>query len=69
MKIRIIYASFIVLLAACNNSSTTTTTEEATPNQTGVQNVNGNMPDTNNSVNQNGTVPIDSSRVKDTMKR
>jgi hypothetical protein len=69
MKNRFIYIGIIVLLAACNNSSTTTTTDDATPNQTGVQNVNGNMPDTSNSININATEHQDSSRVKDSVKR
>jgi len=61
--------TFLILLAvasmqACNNSSETT---DAAPS-TNAENVNGAVPDSNNSTNRNQPLPIDSSRVKDTSR-
>jgi len=53
-------------LAACNNS--TDTDKAASPNPASVENVNGNVPDSSNTMTLNQSLPIDSSRVKDSLK-
>ena len=54
----------IIGMAACNSESETKT-EESAPNVPAIQNVNGNIPDTTNTINLNGPTSIDSSRIKD----
>jgi len=55
---------------ACNNSSNTTTSADSasTPSNTGSENVNGNVPDTNSGMTLNQSLPVDSSRLKDSLK-
>ena len=64
---------FIVLcnfFFACNNSSDSSTSKDSTTtNQTNVENVNGNVPDTTSGTNLNHPLPVDSSRVKDSAKK
>jgi hypothetical protein len=62
----------IALLASCSNGSekpTTTTTNEASPN-TPVENVNGNVPDTINSISPDNRdkTKVDSSYIDSTKK-
>ncbi len=64
MKKLLSFGGVLMVLIACNNS---TANSEPTPSPTNVQNVNGNVPDTANSVNLNANQPIDSSKVKDSM--
>lgn len=57
--------SFIL---ACNNSadtSTTSTDSGTTPSTTNVENVNGNVPDSNSGMTLNQSLPVDSSNLKD----
>jgi hypothetical protein len=65
--------SFIVLcnfIFACNNSSDSSTSKDSTTtNQTNVENVNGNVPDSTSGINLNHSLPIDSSRMKDSLKK
>jgi hypothetical protein len=56
----------LALLQACNNSSEAAQTE--VPNPANVENVNGNIPDSTNSINLNQGLPVDSSKVKDSLK-
>jgi len=65
-------AGMIALLASCSNGSdtpTTTTTNEASPN-TPVENVNGNVPDTTNSISPGNRdkTRVDSSYIDSTKK-
>lgn len=60
------------LLPACNNSSNTTTTSidsTTAPNTTNIENVNGNVPDTTSGMTLNQPLPVDSSKVKDSINR
>jgi hypothetical protein len=65
--------SIIVLcnfIFACNNSSDSSTSKDSTTtNQTNVENVNGNVPDSTSGINLNHSLPIDSSRMKDSLKK
>jgi hypothetical protein len=56
----------VALLEACNNSSETD--KAASPNPSNVENVNGNIPDSTNSINLNQSLPVDSSKLKDSSK-
>ena len=61
----------ISLLTACNNSSDNTTSADSAtaPATTNVGNVNGNVPDTTSGMTLNQSLPVDSSRLKDSLKR
>ena len=61
----------ISLLIACNNNGDTTTSADSAtaPANTNVGNVNGNVPDTTSGMTLNQTLPVDSSRLKDSSKR
>ncbi|HJW16771.1 MAG TPA: hypothetical protein VJ499_06615 [Flavisolibacter sp.] len=67
-----LFLGMVALLASCSNGSEapkTTTTNEASPN-TPVENVNGNVPDTINSISPDtrDKTKIDSSYVDSTKK-
>ncbi len=49
---------------ACNDSEPA---GPQAPNQPGIQNVNGNIPDTSGSINLGGNQSIDSTRLKDSL--
>lgn len=52
---KILFGFLVLALAACNNSSESTTTTDTTVNNTsGVENVNGNLPDTTNTITIDG---------------
>jgi hypothetical protein len=56
---------------ACNNSadtSTTSTDSGTAPSRTNVENVNGNVPDSNSGMTLNQSLPVDSSKLKDSGK-
>ena len=62
---RLLSLAGLILLVSCGNGDSdkgTTTTDPAAP---AIQNVNGNQPDTSNSIRLNGVQPTDSSGVKD----
>ena len=61
----------VSFLTACNNSSDTTTSADSAtaPANTNVGNVNGNVPDTTSGMTLNQSLPVDSSRLKDSLKR
>ena len=48
---KIISFIFIVSIIGCHSSDTTTSGESKNNNEAGVQNVNGNLPDTTNAIN------------------
>jgi hypothetical protein len=59
------------LIVACNNSadtSTTSTDSGTAPNSTNVENVNGNIPDSASGMTLNQSLPVDSSKLKDSGK-
>jgi hypothetical protein len=58
------------LVLACNSNSSSTPSGDSTTgtNATGVENVNGNVPDTTSGMQLNKSLPIDSSRVKDSSR-
>ena len=66
MKNLFVFFLMAVLFSACTNDSTPAK-DEATPNTTNVQNVNGNVPDTSGGVNMNTQLPVDS--VNDSTRR
>jgi hypothetical protein len=60
----------LTIFMACNSGEETEATDKAAPNSPAVQNVNGNIPDSGNSINLNNPLPVDSSRVKaDSLKK
>jgi hypothetical protein len=66
---QILICAAAVFLFACSNQSKTPDTNES-PGAPNVQNVNGNVPDTSNSVDLSGSgKPVDSSYAKDSMRR
>jgi hypothetical protein len=70
MKKLFLFIIAIGFLLACNNSSNTTTSaDSSTTNSTNVENVNGNVPDTTSGMTLNQSLPVDSSRLKDTSKK
>jgi hypothetical protein len=67
---QLISAAFIIFLSACNNDGKSSATDDtAVTNISGVENVNGNMPDTTNSISVDGSsqstnVAVDSTKKK-----
>jgi len=61
----------ICFLVSCNNSgdATTSTDSADAPVTTNVENVNGNVADTTSGMTLNQSLPIDSSRLNDSLKR
>ncbi|MGZ5287711.1 MAG: hypothetical protein ACXWB9_11020 [Flavisolibacter sp.] len=57
----------IIFLAAATSCNDSEPTGPVAPHQPGIQNVNGNIPDTSGSINLGGSQTIDSSRVKDSL--
>ncbi|MDQ3682552.1 MAG: membrane lipoprotein lipid attachment site-containing protein [Bacteroidota bacterium] len=72
---KILFGLIVFVLAACNNNSESTTiTDTTVSNTSGVENVNGNLPDTTNTITIDGgkpeTTPIDTTRnPRDTIRR
>ncbi|HEX2609018.1 MAG TPA: hypothetical protein VHK91_16660 [Flavisolibacter sp.] len=68
---KLLFALLIMAgLASCSNDSTTTTTSDSsttTTNPTGVENVNGNVPDTTNSIQL--STSGDTTKTKDSTRR
>jgi len=71
MKKIFLFILAIGFLIACNNSSTTSTSADSTTtnSNTNVENVNGNVPDTTSGMTLNQSLPVDSSRMKDSSKK
>ena len=57
----------VVFFCGCG-SDTSNNDVPAAPNTPAIENVNGNLPDSGNSINLNGSQPVDSSRLKDSLK-
>jgi hypothetical protein len=55
-------------LTACGNDNAKTSTESA-PVTPGIENTNGNIPDTSTTMRLNNPLPIDSSNLKDSVPR
>ena len=51
MKRMVLIIVLVSLISGCNSSDKKKTDETKTDNQVGVQNVNGNIPDTTNAIN------------------
>lgn len=58
-----------ILIACSNSSGNKAATDTTSPNTPALDNVNGNVPETTNTTNLNQPLPIDSSKVKDSMKK
>ena len=71
MKKKWIGFVILVVLFACNNNNDKTKDVESAPNLTNVENVNGNVPDTNNSIvlDNKQTTSRDSLTTADTINR
>ncbi|HYO22686.1 MAG TPA: hypothetical protein VER36_09780 [Flavisolibacter sp.] len=63
---KLLYLPVIGFLLSCGNDTVKTETTPASP---AVENVEGNIPDSTNSVNLNGTLPVDSSHLRDSTNR
>ncbi len=63
---------FIILLPAvifsCSSNDKKTTEDTKTTNEAGVQNVNGNIPDTTNAINLSTHKTDTTGKLKDTVK-
>lgn len=57
----------VSVLFACNNDKTTDSTESA-PVTPGIDNVNGNIPDTTDAIRLNQPLPKDSSGMTDSIR-
>ena len=66
---KILYPAVMGFLLACGNEKTDDTKTESSPATPAVENVDGNIPDSTNSVNLNKPMPTDSSRLKDSTPR
>jgi hypothetical protein len=72
---KIFFGLIVFALAACNNDSENeSATDTTTNNNTSVENVNGNLPDTTNTIRIDGgtpdTAPPDTNRnLKDTSRK
>jgi acid phosphatase class B len=68
-----LFASVIAIcfFISCNNSGDATASADsaAAPSTTNVENVNGNVADTTSGMTLNQSLPIDSSRLKDSLNR
>jgi hypothetical protein len=71
MKILFAFMVAASFFTACNNSSNTTTSADSAtaPASTNVENVNGNVADTTSGMTLNQSLPVDSSRLKDSSNR
>lgn len=59
-----------VALSACGSNDTTNAADSPSgPTTPATENVDGNIPDSTNSVNLNEPMPVDSSAVKDSTPR
>ncbi len=68
MKKYLLIITFITLVYSCNNSDKTTTEETQNKNEVGVQNVNGNIPDTTNSIDLSTHKKDTTMNSKDSLK-
>ena len=60
----------LIVLAACNNDGDSSKSEDTTvTNLSGVENVNGNMPDTQNAISIEGTSDPVSTKTDSTDKK
>jgi|GEM_PF-3296820 len=60
----IVAAGFV----ACGSDNSKTAPESA-PVTPGIENTNGNLPDTNTTIRLNGQTPVDSSNLRDSVPR
>lgn len=68
MKKLFVFLSGSLFMIACNSSGDTSTSKDSTTNnQTNVENVNGNVPDSTSGIDLNHSLPVDSSHVKDSV--
>jgi hypothetical protein len=68
MKKYLLIITFITLVYSCNNSDKTTTEETQNKNEVGVQNVNGNIPDTTNAIDLSTNKKDTTMNSKDSLK-
>ena len=58
------------LLFSCSDGTDKTTTGESAPGTAPIENVNGNVPDTTNSISPDNTTKVpDSSHLKDSLRK
>ena len=67
-KYFIVIVLFSATFFACNNNKKSEAKDSETYRTVPVPNVNGNIPDSTNSINLNQSLPVDSSKLKDSSK-
>ena len=62
---KLLYLSVIGFLISCGDDKSTDAATESAPVTPGIENTDGNIPDSSTSIPLNSTLPVDSSRLKD----
>jgi hypothetical protein len=68
MKRMVLIIGLVSLISGCNSSGKKKADETKTDNPTGVQNVNGNIPDTTNAINLSTQKKDSASMRKDSVR-
>ena len=67
---KILFAAFVLVLASCNNDSEgSSDTDTTVTNVSGVENVNGNIPDTTNTISIEGSSEPTNTKVDSLQKQ
>lgn len=66
---KLLYLSAIGFMVSCGDDKSNTTETESAPVTPGIDNTNGNLPDTSSTIPLNSTLPVDSSRINDSVPR
>jgi hypothetical protein len=66
---KLIYLAVISFALSCGNEKSDATKTEAPPVSPGIENTDGNIPDSTNSINLNQKLPVDSSGLRDSTPR
>ena len=65
---KMVIAAFSLLIFGCNSNDKKTTEDTKSTNEVGVQNVNGNLPDTTNAINLSTQKKDTTMNPKDSLK-
>jgi hypothetical protein len=66
---KLLYLAVMGFIISCGDNKSTDAATESAPVTPGIENTNGNMPDTSNTIPLNSTLPVDSSRLNDSLPR
>lgn len=67
---KILFASFVLVITSCNNDSDgSSNTDTTVTNVSGVENVNGNIPDTTNTISIEGSSEPTNTQVDSLQKQ